>query len=457
MSRKILSLNKDWKYTESFENSFIYPNYDDSNFKPVTVPHANKEIPYNYFDEKMYQFVSCYRRSIKLSKEYENQCIFIDFEGVMTYAEVYFNGELLGSHKGGYTPFSINLTGKIKFDEENTLVVKVDSTERADIPPFGFVIDYLTYGGIYREVSLRIVDKIYISNVFGKPKDAMLDKKRVVTTVFINNTSGPGKNVKIEAILLKCEKIIKKVKTSMLLDNENEIELELNELENIEVWDIDSPNLYDLKVSITSEEVELDSFVTRIGFRDAKVTENGFYLNGKKVKIRGLNRHQAFPYVGYAMPARVQRKDADILKYELHLNTVRTSHYPQSRHFLNRCDEIGLLVLEEIPGWQHIGNKEWKKVACENVKEMIVRDWNHPSIFLWGVRINESKDDHDFYKETNRIAHDLDDTRQTGGIRCHMNSELLEDVYTMNDFTHSGKEDVLQDQKTYDSEQICCD
>ena len=330
MSREILSLCKDWKYNESFENKFINANYDDSNFKSVILPHANKEIPYNYFDEKMYQFVSCYRRNIKLSREYENKCIFLDFEGVMTYAEVYVNGELLGSHKGGYTPFSINLTGKIKFDEENSIVVKVDSTERADIPPFGFVIDYLTYGGIYREVSLRILDKIYINNVFAKPKDALLDKKRVSTTVLVNNTNGVSKNVTIIAALLKSGEIINQVETNVLLNGENEIELELNKLVNIELWDIDSPNLYDLRVSLTSDDVVVDTYLTRLGFRDAKVTENGFYLNGKKVKIRGLNRHQAFPYVGYAMPARVQKKDADILKYELHLNTVRTSHYPQS-------------------------------------------------------------------------------------------------------------------------------
>ena len=91
------------------------------------------------------------------------------------------------------------------------------------------------------------------------------------------------------------------------------------------------------------------------------------------------------------MPARVQRKDADILRKNLHCNIVRTSHYPQSRHFLDRCDEIGLLVLEEIPGWQHIGDESWKQVAIDNVGRMIRRDWNHPSIILWGVRINESQ------------------------------------------------------------------
>jgi beta-galactosidase len=118
----------------------------------------------------------------------------------------------------------------------------------------------------------------------------------------------------------------------------------------------------------------------------------------------------------------------------LKCNIVRTSHYPQSRHFLDRCDEIGLLVLEEIPGWQHIGDEAWKTISVDNVRRMIRRDWNHPSIILWGVRINESKDDHDFYTRTNAVAHSLDPTRQTGGIRYFQSSEFLEDVFTMNDF-----------------------
>ena len=134
------------------------------------------------------------------------------------------------------------------------------------------------------------------------------------------------------------------------------------------------------------------------------------------------------------MPSRVQRRDALILKRDLKCNIVRTSHYPQSPHFLDACDEIGLLVFEEIPGWNHIGDQQWKDLSVRDVEAMIRRDWNHPAIILWGVRINESKDDHEFYTRTNSLAHALDDSRQTGGVRYNYGSELLEDVFTMNDF-----------------------
>ena len=212
-----------------------------------------------------------------------------------------------------------------------------------------------------------------------------------------------------------------------------EICFEINKLENIKLWDTDNPVLYALDIRVETP-YGIDNLSERFGFRSAEFTKNGFILNGNPIKIRGLNRHQSFPYVGYALGKSAQYKDAEILKYDLRINLVRTSHYPQSKHFLNRCDEIGLLVFEEIAGWQHIGDKEWQNKSIENVQNMIERDWNHPSIILWGVRINESPDNHEFYLKTNQVAHQLDSTRQTGGVRKFEEGEFLEDVYTMNDF-----------------------
>ncbi|MGB7342090.1 MAG: glycoside hydrolase family 2 TIM barrel-domain containing protein, partial [Phototrophicaceae bacterium] len=149
----------------------------------------------------------------------------------------------------------------------------------------------------------------------------------------------------------------------------------------------------------------------------------------------GLNRHQMYPFVGMAVSERLQARDADIIK-DMGCNIVRCSHYPQSKYFLDRCDEIGLLVFEEIPGWQHIGDADWQDISLRDVRVMIERDWNHPSIIVWGVRINESWDNHDFYAKTNALAHELDPTRPTSGVRFFPTSEFLEDVYGYNDFTN---------------------
>jgi beta-galactosidase len=187
----------------------------------------------------------------------------------------------------------------------------------------------------------------------------------------------------------------------------------------------------------------VDEHAFRTGFRDAAFTPDGFVLNGRRLKLRGLNRHQSYPYVGYAMPRSAQRADAAVLRHDLGVQIVRTSHYPQSRHFLDACDELGLLVFEELPGWQHIGEDDWKATAQDDVEAMIRRDRHRPSVVLWGVRINESADDDAFYEATNALAHRLDPTRQTGGVRNFEHSNLLEDVYTYNDFVHSGSNEPL--------------
>ena len=137
----------------------------------------------------------------------------------------------------------------------------------------------------------------------------------------------------------------------------------------------------------------IDRKQVTFGFRTAEFRADGFYLNGKKTFLRGLNRHQSYPYIGYAAPESLQREDARILQEELHCTAVRTSHYPQSQYFLDECDRRGLLVFTELPGWQHIGDDNWKDAACEMLQEMLLQNRNHPSIILWGVRINESVDD----------------------------------------------------------------
>ena len=160
----------------------------------------------------------------------------------------------------------------------------------------------------------------------------------------------------------------------------------------------------------------LDEAVHRFGFRTAEFGRTASISTGKGPSFAASTATSAIP-IGYAAPKSLQVEDARILKQELGCNAVRTSHYPQSRHFIDTCDELGLLVFTEIPGWQHIGDDAWKRQAVENVREMVTQYRNHPSIILWGVRINESLDDDGLYAETNALAHALDPTRATSGVR----------------------------------------
>jgi beta-galactosidase len=437
--RLILPINRKWRYSRTQVEGGHDKTFDDSKFDQVVIPHTNAPLPWHGFDEKSYEFVSLYRRRFKLPPAAKGKHVFVDFEGVMTASIVWINGTRLGEYKGGYTPFSFDLTPHLDFDGENVLAVDVDSSERPDIPPFGYEIDYLTFGGIYREVSLRLVPSTFIENIFAHPKDVLTPTPSVDVDCFIQRRNSVREALQVEVELRDGDRVIAKSKQALPATATTGSEpvkstIHLEKLGDIKLWSLEQRNLYTVHVRLLRNNQPIDEDSRRFGFREAQFTDHGFELNGKVIKLRGLDRHQTFPWVGQAMPGRAQRRDADVLRNKLKCNIVRTSHYPQSRHFLDACDEIGLLVLEEIPGWQHIGDKDWQDISVDNVSRMIRRDWNHPSIILWGVRINESRDNHDFYTRTNALAHQLDPTRQTGGIRYFQESDFLEDVFTMNDF-----------------------
>lgn len=424
--RKRIDLNFNWKYCPSFTEEMVKPGYDDGAFEAVDIPHANKELPYHYFDERDYQFVSCYRKYFRLPAEaFENgRRTFLNFEGAANYARVYLNGKFLGEHKGGYTPFGFEITGLCN-KSNNLIAVELDSTERKEIPPFGNMVDYLCYGGIYREVHLDIVESAFIEDVFVKTPDCLLPKKTIEADVTF---SAPVKGtLKLE--FLDGDKTLATKETPV---DGKAVRLRWKQ-KDVQLWDINHPKLYTLRVSFGGDRLE-----KRFGFREARFTRTGFLLNGRPLKLIGLNRHQSYPYVGYAMPASAQKADADLLKYGLGCNIARTAHYPDSVHFLDRCDEIGLLVFTEMPSWQYLGEGEWRDNCLDNIRRMILRDRSHPCVILWGVRVNEGMDCDEFYTETNALARSLDPSRQTGGVRNMPQSHLLEDVYTFNDFSHSG-------------------
>ena len=414
-----IDINNDWLWSPEYDEQMVGPAYEgEGSMQHVRIPHTVKVTPLNYFDAHEYQMVSCYRNTFTAPEEWKGKKVFVTFDAVAHDAEVFINGLFAAKHSCGYTAFTVDLTEHLRFGGDNVIAVKCDSNETLNVPPFGFVIDYMTYGGIYREVHLDVKENDFIRDVFVYA--GMNKKVRIQTDV-----EGEGE---------LAAKITDTRDGKIVFEGPCGKDAEI-EVPEAELWTLESPVLYELTVSLSGG----DSYYVRFGFRSAEFKTDGFYLNGRKIKIRGLNRHQCWPYVGYAMPKSMQRMDADILKNELGLNAVRTSHYPQSHHFIDRCDELGLLVFTEIPGWQNIGDDAWKDQAVVNTKEMVSQYRNHPSIILWGVRINESLDCDELYEKTNKAAHDLDPYRQTTGVRYIKNSSLLEDVYAFNDFSHDGK------------------
>ena len=422
--RILRSFNQDWL----FAPAALPLDAPDEQFAAVTLPHTNKLFPRLSVDNADYQFVSTYRKRFTLPNDLEDQRVFVDFDGAMLVSTVYLNGGLIGEHQGGFTPFSFEITQFVT-PGENLLTVYVDATEDPNVPPFGGQVDYLTFGGLYRDVTLRLVPVCHITSVFTRPLN-------VLTTPSLKcelRLSDWNAHLEIVATLTDAHGQI--VAAQTVDAPSNAFTLTFPALDGIRLWSLEQPTLYTLTVTLGQGGAVLDEVAVRLGFRSAEFSEDGkFYLNGAPLKLFGLNRHQTYPYFGAAAPARLQALDADILKHELGCNIVRTSHYAQSPHFLNRCDEIGLLVFEELAGWQHIGDENWKQLALCDLQAMLERDRHHPAIILWGVRINESPDDDEFYQRTNDLAHALDPTRPTGGVRTFLESRFLEDVFTLNDF-----------------------
>ena len=471
MAQKIY-LDRKWRFNEVFTEEMI--NEPMTDYALVNIPHTVKETPISYFDESVYQMISCYQKTIFAPPQWAEQVVSLTFEGVAHAADVYVNGNLAVHHDCGYTGFSAEISEFLKFGEDNLITVRVDSNENLNQPPFGFVIDYMTYGGIYRDVYFEVKEKTHFVDVFLQPSllERISTSKRTPKQIKIMKVQGvlktdcyftkniyklaAGDGVFIRQYL--DDKLLLSQPVSGLEQVGDTYLMKLNSAPaTVNLWDIESPRLYQVKTQLLIDDKVVDEHVANVGYRSSEFRKNGYYLNGRKVKLRGLNRHQSYPYVGYAMPESMQRFDARILKEELALNAVRTSHYPQSHYFIDECDKLGLLVFTEIPGWQHIGNEDWQNLAVQNTKDMILQYRNHPSIILWGVRINESPDNDEFYKKTNAVARKYDPTRPTGGVRCHAKSSLLEDVYTYNDFVHAGnnkgcckKSDITSDvEKAY--------
>lgn len=422
--------NDGWLFAPVFTPALVQPDRAEE-LIPVRVPHTVKPLPYNYCNENDYQRLSGYRKEFFAPKEWEGRTVLLTFGAVAHDATVFCNGRRMFHHGCGYTAFTVDLTAALRLGQKNVVAVRCDSREDLNIPPFGGQLDGLTYGGIYRAVSLDIKEPAYLRDIFIEAK-AEGDFRIYSSTV--------GETV---GCTLQAE--IRSPSGSRAL-YQGELSLPIvGTLNGVHPWSLEHPSLYTLTVRLIRPGTNglpdrvLDERSTRFGFRTFQFVAGGLYLNGQRVELRGLNRHQSYAYQGYAMPDSIQRLDAQLLKKELGCNAVRTSHCPPSPAFLDACDELGILVFTEMPGWQHLGDDTWKAQALQNCREMVCQYRNHPSIFLWGVRVSGSADDEAFYKRTNETVRRLDPTRPTAGARGFHKSQLLEDVYAYNDYSYRGR------------------
>jgi beta-galactosidase len=443
-----LSLNSNWlfggQYMAGSESSF----YDDSGFAPVTLPHTVTPLSWRYWNPDAWQQMWIYRRHFNggplVSSRPPGNRIMVEFDGVMVNATVVINDHAVSTHQGGYLPFSAELTGHVTAGD-NLLSVLVDAN-CLPVPPMSYgagptSVDFFQPGGIYRDVRLRVLPQAFLSDVFALPADVLTSQRRVDVECTIDSALPTHADGTLLVELFDGARLIATQTRLVSLDTPGitTMKLSLTGLGQIALWSTDNPKLYTVQATLTFPGVGSHVLSRRIGFRDASFRPDGFYLNGERLQLFGLNRHQLYPYAGMAMPARVQHADAEILKNELNCNMVRCSHYPQSPHFLDACDELGLLVWEEAPGWHNVDTSPgWQDLVVQNVRDMVRRDRSRPSVIIWGTRLNETTGLPGLWAATRLAAAELDGSRpSSGAMYYHSVAGWNEDVFAFNDYAHN--------------------
>jgi beta-galactosidase len=444
---RLVPFDSGWLFGGEAAPGGTQPGFDDSNFVTVTLPHTVAPLSWRDWDASSWEKVWIYRKHFDPPWDVAGMRVFLDFAAAMTHATPTLNGHDLADHLGGYLPFSCEITDQL-MARNNILAVTVDSTFNLDVPPDrpapanSTSVDFWQPGGIYRDVQLRAVPQVFLSDVFAKPTNVLdASSRQVVVECTVDAAVVPQGTAQVVVDLRDGSRKVASASVPLTIarPGQTTVTAALTGLSDITLWDVDDPHLYTVVATLMVNDAALHDYQVRIGFREAKFELDGFYLNGRRRKLFGVNRHQFYPYAGGAMPDRVQRKDAEILRRDLNCNMVRCSHYPQSEAFYDACDELGLMAWEEAPGWGYLGDDTWKALAYRDVGDMVRRDRNHPSVIIWGARLNETVDDVPFYTSTRDLAHSLDDSRPTVGAMAgrHNTTGYVQDVFSQNDYSNS--------------------
>ena len=445
----VIPFGTGWLFGPAAEGSSL-PGFDDSGFAPVTLPHTVAPLSWQDWHPAAWERVWVYRKHFDAPDALDEagQRVFLDVGAALTHSTVTLNGSAVGDYLGGYLPFACEITGLVR-PAGNVLAVRLDSTFNLNVPPdrpapaVATSVDFWQPGGIYRDVWLRVVPAVFLADVFAKPVNVLDPAARqVVVQVTVDAsaaTVAPAEVAEVAVELRDSDLVLAAGRAPVAITGPGRatVTVTLSGLDEITLWDTDRPKLYHVVARLFTDGRPRHEHRVRIGFREARFALDGFYLNGRRVKLLGVNRHQFFPFAGGAMPARVQARDAEIIRRELNCTMVRCSHYPQSEAFFDACDELGLLAWEEAPGWGYLGDASWLALASRDIGQMIVRDRNHPSIVIWGARLNETPNNVPFYTSTNELAHALDDSRPTAGAMAGMRltTDYEQDVFAENDYS----------------------
>jgi len=434
-SRTNQNINKGWGYWENPMDNVVEVQ-EIADWQSINLPHTWNSEDVTDSEAGYRRSISWYKKDIEIAKVSPNQKYLLYFEGSNITTTVYVNGQKAGKHIGGYIGFEIDMTPFVKTGF-NEVHVKVDSGYNRDIIP-SQKSDFFIYGGITRDVWFRT-----------KPNTA-IGKVKLTTPKVSEELASLRVDVPIDSeenlTGFSLEVILKDPKGEIVSSKTVEVEggntqILITDIQNPELWDTETPNLYTVDVVLKKRKKEVDKVSDRVGFRWFEFVENGpFYLNGKRVLLRGTHRHEEHAGVGAAMSNEQHRNDMEQIK-EMGANFVRLAHYPQDPEIYKACDELGLLVWDELPWCRGgIGGEVWQTNTKNMLKEMIEQNYNHPSVIIWSLGNEmywlpdfEGGDDRDkinaFVTELNTMAHEVDPTRKTAMRKYYEGAEIV-DVFS---------------------------
>ena len=424
-ARRVSRLDTGWKFLRDDPAGAASPRLDDAAWQPATLPHTARiealvTGPVGS-PEAQWQGVCWYRRTLRLEPDTAGQQVLLRFDGAMNVADVWLDGERVGGHQGGYLPFTIDLSERVRPGVDHVLAVRLDNRDDPVTGPKPMAqLDFNMYHGLYRPVYLVQKARLHITDpllaerpasggVFVTYPRVSEESATVRVQTHVRNAYPTPSNFRVRATLRAPNGAIAATATSAVVtlapDADTDVSQEL-EVTTPALWSPVAPSLHTLSCEVVTDAGTVDAETVRVGIRRFAIARDGFQINGERMFLRGANRHQEYPYIGYALSDAAQYRDARKIK-EAGFDYVRLSHYPHSPAFMDACDELGLVVMNCIPGWQYFNSDPaFVELQYRNCRDLIRRDRNHPCVILWEVSLNESAMTPEFVARTHAIAHE---------------------------------------------------
>jgi beta-galactosidase len=406
--REAVNFNVGWRFIKRDVPGAAAADFNDQGWAVVNLPHGMELLPLAASGGVNYQGPAWYRKHFKADAALKGRKVMIHFEGIMGKSKIWLNGKLIRENFGGYFPIHLDVTGHLKFGQENVIAVRADNSNDPDYPPGKpqEALDFTYFGGIYRDVWLIAHNEVYVTHplavdhvagggVFVHYEEVSEKSARILVDTDMAN-DGHARNVSVFLELKdKGGMVAASGPAELTLPAGGSAKaLQVLTVENPKLWNPDSPHLYDLFVTIKGASGQvLDAFRKRIGIRTIEMRgREGFFLNGKpyRQKLMGANRHQDFAHIGHALPNNLHWRDALKLR-RTGMRVMRSAHYIQDPAFMDACDELGLFIVTAIPGWQFWNDKPiFMERMLKDVRNLVRLERNRPSVLLWEMVPNET-------------------------------------------------------------------